>query len=294
MVSNSALKCCLERIRPGLFTSALWPYAMAIGAIAVTPRAWAEDSEYSYVTVGSEVIITGYDCGVSSTVAIIPDTIDGLPVTGVGNEAFASCSALTHVTLGSGVANIGYEAFRSCYALSGVSIPESVVTISAFAFYDCTGLTSVTIPDRVVTVGALAFWNCSAMTDVTIGAGVSSIGPLAFLRCNALNAIQVVAGNSAFSDVDGVLFNQDQTTLVMYPLGRAGSYSIPASVATIGRDSFRGAGGLTQISMGSGVQDIGSSAFLTCRSVTNLTSGAWSELDFGIQEILLPPLGSNM
>ena len=44
--------------------------------------------------------------------------------------------------------------------------------------------------------------------------------------------------NPNYSDVDGVLFNKDQTRLIQYPGGKTGNYTIPISVAFIGRKAF--------------------------------------------------------
>jgi len=44
--------------------------------------------------------------------------------------------------------------------------------------------------------------------------------------------------NSTYSSVDGVVFNQSQTTLVQYPGGKLGGYTIPDSVTSIGDFAF--------------------------------------------------------
>ena len=45
----------------------------------------------------------------------------------------------------------------------------------------------------------------------------------------------------------GVLFNQNQTTLVEYPGGIAGSYTVPTSVTNIGEAAFYGCPGLSGV-----------------------------------------------
>ena len=40
--------------------------------------------------------------------------------------------------------------------------------------------------------------------------------------------------NPVYTSVDGVLFNKSQTTLIQCPAGKAGSYTIPNSVTSIG------------------------------------------------------------
>jgi hypothetical protein len=69
--------------------------------------------------------------------------------------------------------------------------------------------------------------------------------------------------------VDGVLFNKSQTTLIQYPLGKAGSYTIPNSVTNIGDWAFFSCQGLTSVTASTNVTSIGDSAFGGC---TNLTS----------------------
>jgi len=115
------------------------------------------------------------------------------------------------------------------------------------AFSRCTTLTSLTIPNSVTSIGEGAFSGCTSLASVTIGNSVTSIGDGAFSGCTSLNAITVEALNSFYSSVDGVLFNKSQTTLIRYPGGKAGSYTIPNSVTSIGYGTFVGCTSLTAV-----------------------------------------------
>ena len=86
--------------------------------------------------------------------------IIGDGVTTIGGFAFASCSALTSVTIPNSVTTIGWSTFASCSALTSITIPNSVTTIGSRAFKDCSALTSVTIPNSVTTIGLAAFCFC--------------------------------------------------------------------------------------------------------------------------------------
>ena len=115
-----------------------------------------------------------------------------------------------------------------------------------------TGYTSsgddVTIPDTIngLPVTAIgghydfygnwfgAFHECTSLANVTVGCNVTSIWDSAFSTCVSLKTITVDAQNAFYSSVDGVLFNKDQTTLIQYPEGKTGSYTIPNSVTSIG------------------------------------------------------------
>ena len=77
--------------------------------------------------------------------------------------------------------------------------------------------------------------------------------------------------NSVYSSVDGVLFNKNQTTLIQCPGGKAGSYTIPNSVTSIGDCAFVDCTSLTSVTIPNSVTSIGDEAFSGCTSLTNVT-----------------------
>jgi len=81
----------------------------------------------------------------------------------------------------------------------------------------------------------------------------------------------VDALNSAFSGLDGVLFNKNQTELIQYPGGKAGSYTLPSSVTSIGDLAFEFCTALTSILIPDSVTSIGNAAFALCTTLTNVT-----------------------
>jgi hypothetical protein len=92
----------------------------------------------------------------------------------------------------------------------------------------------------------------------------------AFDSCTSLPAITVNASNSFYSSVDGVLCNQSQTTLIQYPGGKAGSYTVPNSITNIGSWAFDYSNSLTNVTLGNSVTSIGSNAFAYCYHLTNV------------------------
>jgi len=175
----------------------------------------------------------------------------GNSVTSIGNYAFYMCSGLNSLTIGNSVISIGEEAFRDCTGLTSVTIPNSVTIIGICAFYGCTGLTSLTIGNSVTSIGMGAFSECSGLTSVTIPNSVTYIESGAFAICSGLTSIDVASDNSNYCSVDGVLFNKDKTTLIQYPGGKQGAYSIPNSVTGIVEWAFAGCSGLTSIDVAS-------------------------------------------
>ena len=189
---------------------------------------------FSCTTNGENLVITKYTG--SGGVIVIPSTINGKTVTGIGTQAFEKCSTLTSVTIPNSVTSIARDAFRYCTGLTGISIPNSVTSIGDRAFGNCASLTSaiignsvtniepytfsycssmetITIPESVVGIGSHAFERCGRLTTAVIGNGVASIGDSAFSYCNSLKKVyfkgnapgSLFVGNKIFQNADKVI-----------------------------------------------------------------------------------------
>ena len=92
---------------------------------------------------------------------------------------------------------------------------------------------------RVTAIEPRAFYGCATVSAIQIPASVTSIGALAFAGCKNLVYISVSAKNTAYCDIDGVLYTADRKTLLLYPPMRAGSYAnISADVTDIAEMAF--------------------------------------------------------
>jgi hypothetical protein len=70
--------------------------------------------------------------------------------------------------------------------------------------------------------------------------------------------------------LNGILFNKSQTTLVEYPAGIGGSYTIPNGVTNIGDGAFDGCSSLTSVVIGNSVTHIADEAFAGCSTLTSV------------------------
>jgi len=201
----------------------------------------------------------------SLTNIAIPDS-----VADIGDWAFAGCTNLANVTIPNSLTLLGDGIFSGCASLTSVTIPDSVTSIGMLTFGGCTSLTNMAIPDSVSRIGDWVFAGCTSLVSVAIGTSLSSMGENPFYLSTSLNSITVDASNTAYSSLDGILFNQSQTSLVRYPAGRAGSYAIPEGVTSIGSWAFDSCSGLTGVTIPSSVDLIGSYAFSQCSNLTSV------------------------
>jgi hypothetical protein len=153
--------------------------------------------------------------------------------------------------------------------IKGIILPDSLETIGNYAFMNCEYLTSVSIPGGVSIIGGYAFCG-TGLTSVSIPEGVTYMGSAIFGGCTSLANIAVDEDNTAYCSDGGVLFDKNKTTLVAYPGGKSGSYSIPGGVSIIEDSAFEGCTGLTGVSLPEGLVTIGYSAFIRCQ-LTGLT-----------------------
>ena len=201
--------------------------------------------DFLYMYNNGTITITGYT-GSGGDVTI-PDTINGLPVTSIGDWAFRNCTSLTNVTIPDSVISIGDYLFFNCTSLTSVTIPNSVTSIGNFAFYYCPSLTAITVdtnnpayssvagvlfdksqttliecpggkagsytvPNSVTNIGTYSFAYCTSLTSLTISNGVTSIAQDAFDFCNHLTSATI--GNSVISIGNEVFYGCSSLTAI--------------------------------------------------------------------------------
>ncbi len=293
------------------FLSILLVIAMllTIAPVAV----FAQDDVLSYLTYeikDGKVTITNCDNSISGDV-VIPDTIEGFPVTEIGDNAFEYCLNIKRITIPNSLTSIGSHAFYRCTSLESISLPDSLTNIGHGTFVGCRSLTNITIPKNVydISMGYL-FYGCTSLESITVdennksytndeyGAlynkdktklikypggnsstsyvisdSVTSIDDYAFRDCTSLESITVDENNQYYSsDEYGVLFNKDKTELIQYPEGNSStSYTIPDSVPELNNFAFENCTKLESVSIPDSVTSIGWWSFYGCTSLESIT-----------------------
>ena len=213
----------------------LLPVLLIAALICVLPLGASAETfgDYEYSIVNDTVTIDEYK-GTESNV-VIPDTIDGKPVTVIGQNAFWG-NRLSKVTIPKSVTTIQYGAFENCWFLGTVTFPaESVLTTIGNGAFEGTGnLLSVTLPDSVTSIGKYCFKE-SSVQKVKLSSGMKEIPWQAFSECKRLKTVE-----------------------------------IPNGITTIGENAFYNCTALTEVSLPNTVTDVGERAFYCCESVAAL------------------------
>lgn len=180
-----------------------------------------------YEKKADHVVITGCDRNAEGII-IIPDEIEGLPVTELAYYAFGSCEHILKIIIPASVTAIHPEGaivvcpnllaievdednpnycsedgilfnkdkttlIRYPSAKSGFfySIPNGVTKLADRAFCECKGLMSIEIPDTVSVIDPRVFLECDNLTSITIPNGVPTIGDNAFWHCIHMTSVTI-------------------------------------------------------------------------------------------------------
>lgn len=233
-------------------------------------------AQFTYAVNANQVTITGYT-GPGGEVTI-PDAIEGLPVTEVGDHAFSRNYSLTGVTIPDSLKTIGTSAFQTCNNLAKVSFGAAVQNIGSNAFLFCSRITELTIPDSTTRIGSLAFNGCNDISSLHLGQNLTSIGGGAFQFCFRVGSVAIPdsvtnLGAAVFSDCYALTNLTIGSGAIRIPdsafqncMNLVG-FSIPDTVSTIGSQAFAGCSTITDVVISQNISEIESGAFADCRNL---------------------------
>lgn len=260
----------------------------------------SSDGVFTFIIRDDYALVSRCRSDVTGT-AEIPSTVEGKPVTAIGENAFSECS-LNEIIIPEGVVYIG----RSAFSYSNVEIvhlPNSLDEIGEDAFYSCNQLTQITLPDGLEYIGESAFYNCRKLESVRIPKTVKNIGYYAFDCYNyyqencGIKSIEVDPENKVYASENGVLFDKAMTELIKYPSGKKDkSYAVPEGVVTISDRAFNSCPEISSVTLPQSVAYIGSYAFYECgklididlpKSVETIGEGAFADCS-NLESIVIP------
>jgi len=203
----------------------------------------------------STIKITGMGSCKDTTV-MIPETIDGLTVVGIGVSAFASKS-IEKIVIPGTVTVIHQKAFQGCSKLKSIEIPDSVTRIDQYAFSGCQALEEITLPEGLTAVDIYLFQDCTSLKKVNFPSSVTSIRRYAFENCS----------------LSETYFPDTITSLGEGAFQRCSfsSVTLPKGITSIPEKCFYGCKSLEKIVIPEGVSSIGANAFNSCIKLSDVT-----------------------
>lgn len=245
------------------------PVALSAGEDAESTLTYSIDED-------GNATITGTTDEKTKRGVVIPESIDGHPVTAIAAYAFSGKTPQSDYDLSD----------RTDLWLTSIYIPNSVKSIGGFAFENNKNLESVHLPENGCTIGhrggyldahGSIFDGCTSLKTITIPDGLDVIDPTHFETCiSALSAPKL----------ESVTFAKGTSTICNGLLANCPSLksiNIPDSVKSIGAFAFSGCEALESVRLPEGGCEIGSvffsyndgpkrygNVFQGCTSLTNL------------------------
>ena len=121
--------------------------------------------------------------GSGNSKIVIPDAVDGVPVTAIGKEAFKD-TEIQYVYFGENITEVGESAFEGCQLLYMAVLNDKLKTVGKSAFNRCTYMKELIVGDNIETIGEKAFFRCVYIEEFKLTDNIKSIGRGAFGRTN--------------------------------------------------------------------------------------------------------------
>ncbi|WP_353333551.1 leucine-rich repeat domain-containing protein [Bacteroides sedimenti] len=224
----------------------------------------------------------------------------------IGDYMFSGCISLTSVTIPDNLNSFGIEPFSGCLNMksliasdknrkfssqdgvlfnksktqliaclaseSSYKIPASVVSVAANAFAGCKGLVSVTIPGNVASIGTNAFKDCASLKEMIIEDGNNQL-LMGDYSLKYGTVIDFIFPESPLEKVyvGRVLSNNDRECSPFAFFKKSiRQVTVGEGMNAIGSNAFLGCTSLISISIPASVKSIGSQAFYHCSSLTSV------------------------
>ncbi|MBQ4510625.1 MAG: leucine-rich repeat protein [Clostridia bacterium] len=227
------------------YNDSIWDFSSAIVDKHMTLVAkWISAYTYKKNESGG-ITITGYKGNEAEI--IIPETVDGLTVTEIGelgknesitsitlpstlktikSKAFYRLKSLKTAVIPYGVEVIEENAFgsynlyaleyRGCSALESIEIPESVTFIGEYAFGGCISLKSIKFPSSLEVISESVVGGCTSLESVEISNGTKIIDDYAFSGCTNLKTViipesVIKIGDNLFSGCSSIEYKKEKS-----------------------------------------------------------------------------------
>lgn len=241
-------------------------------------------SDFAYTADGGEVTITDY-VGTSEHV-LIPDTIDGLPVTALGHRAFYE-KTVTTVVVPDSVTEIGAACFSGDNYLVSLKLPDGLKRLPPASLESCMRLYDFDLPQSLEKIYSSVFEFNYYLTHLTLPSSLTEIEQLNFIGLYGLQSLTLAEDNAAFKldETNGLLMTADGTRLLhcFSDIVPAEEIILPEGVKIVDPFAFHYDYDVKRVVLPEGVETIGAMAFAMCPNLTEIVIPA-SVTDIGVMD----------
>ena len=203
----------------------------------------AECFSYTVDDENQEVTIDFFDKKGELKDVVVPDTIEGYPVTIIGTNAFREDSTIESVTLPITVREIGSYAFMSCESLTELNGTDNVVDYGEYSI-EGTAINKLALSPDVVSLGEKALCTENSTLDVGENLVLNSITTLeshalSGVTCKSItlpSSLLVCNAVSICDNLESVIISEGTVTLTESAFAyceNLKTITIPASVTSI-------------------------------------------------------------
>ena len=155
----------------------------------------AADFEYSVIRDGT-ISIDKYIGNAAEVV--IPDTIDGIPVTLILKEihesAFMYCESLYFIELPSSLEYLSTDVFDGCKSLKSLRIPQNCLRDLMLLVLGNSGIETIELSEGITSIPDKGFWAMHTLKKLILPTTLKEIGESAIFVCPNLEEIILPEG----------------------------------------------------------------------------------------------------
>lgn len=229
---------------------------------------------------GEQVAYLSNYLGKNKAVVNIPSTFDGLPVVGIGTNAFLTCENISTVNVPESITTLANYAFADS-PVERILGMEGVKTIGTWAFSSCPNLIEVSLPETLESLGASAFRE-SGIEEVVLPDNIPEVNYLFYHAPN----VKTVHLPTSWTAIPDSTFN-GATSLE--------EFNWPENITRVGNNAFMGVCGIASLEVPDGVTTAGYYAFAQMEKLSSIalpqsleTIGQWLFYqDIALTEVVL-------
>ena len=155
------------------------------------PIVYGTNEDWDYSIQNGEVTLIKYLKNCQEVE--IPASVEGNPVTVLGDSLFDNNKVLTKISFPDCIKVIGKYCFYNCINMEGtLNLPAGLVTLSDYSFDGCEFLSGeLKLPEGLQEIGTDVFYNTNFKGIVTIPDSVTYMGKGVFCYCDGITRVNI-------------------------------------------------------------------------------------------------------